>query len=83
MLPKWLWTWAILLLEGLSARRDARLRLAMAQLEMAKSRLAGNRVILAPEERNRLLRLGSALSHEVHDVLGIVSVKTYTCPQQG
>jgi len=34
-------------------------------------------VILSPEERGRLIRLGSELGHEVHDLLSIVTVKTY------
>ena len=77
MLANWLWFGMVVLGEAVAARRDARHRLVMSQLEMAKARLAGNRVILSPEERHRLLRLGSALGHDVHDALGIVSVKTY------
>ncbi len=39
--------------------------------------MPGNRVILSPEERQRLLRLGKRLEHRVDDLIGIVSVKTY------
>jgi hypothetical protein len=71
------WMGMMLMLAALAARRDARLRLAMAQLEIAKARLAGNRVLLSHEERQRFLRLGSELNHAVHDAMGLVSVNTY------
>ncbi len=73
----WLYMVVIFMLEAMAARRDARLQLALAQVEMAKARLSGNRVILTPEERQRLLRLGSQLNHDVHDAMRLVSVKTY------
>ena len=44
---------------------------------MLRAKLPGDRVILTPENRARLLRLGAAMNHDVHDVMGIVSVKTY------
>jgi putative transposase len=67
----------MMLVEAFSARRDARLQFALAQLEMAKARLPGNRVILSPEERARLMKLGAEIGHHVDDLISIVSVKTY------
>ncbi len=66
-----------LLAEAWSARRDARVRFLMAQIEMLRDRVPGNRVIVTPEERARLLGLGGAVGHETDDLIGIVSVKTY------
>ena len=76
-LPRWLMAVLMMLAETWSARRDARLRFLKLQVELLRAKLPGDRVILAPEDRARLLRLGSAMDHQVHDVMGIVSVKTY------
>ena len=78
MVPKWLMALGVMLVEGLSARRDAQMQFLKLQVELLRSHTPGNRVILAPEERTRLLKLGDALDHRVHDALQIVSVKTYT-----
>lgn len=52
-------TWLLMLvrvfLEAWSVRRDGRVRLLTAQIEMLRERLPGNRVILSPEVRARLL----------------------------
>jgi hypothetical protein len=77
MLPKWFTAFLVLMHEAWSARRDAHLRFLKAQIEMLQSRLPGNRVILAPEERQRLMKLGAEVEHRVEDTLDIVSVKTY------
>ena len=77
MLPKGLLLLATIVMEAFSARRDARLRFLHEQVALLKARVPGNRVILTPDERKNLLRLGSQLNHDVHDVLSIVSVKTY------
>jgi putative transposase len=65
------------LAQAWSARRDARVRFLMAQIQMLRAKLPGNRVIVAPEDRRRLLKLGEAMDHQVDDLIGIVSVKTY------
>lgn len=77
MLATWMRFGCALLVEAWSSRRDARVRLMMAQIEMLRVRLPGNRVILSPEERARLLRLGEKVGHVSDDLLGIVGVKTY------
>jgi putative transposase len=77
MLPKWLTALLVLLHEAWSARRDAHIRFLKLQVEMLKERLPGNRVILDPVERRRLMKIGAEVDHEVQDTLGIVSIKTY------
>ncbi len=63
--------------EAWSSRRDVQLRFLQIQVELLKQRIPGNRVILAPEERNRLLKFGQQIDHKVDDLIGIVTVKTY------
>jgi len=77
MLSNWLIVPLMLIAEAWSTRRDAKIRFLKLQLELYKEKVPGNRVILAPEERQRLLRLGKKLEHKVDDLIGIVSVKTY------
>jgi len=57
MVPKWLTALLVLLHEAWSTRRDAHIRFLTLQVEMLKSRLPGNRVILAPVERQRSRRI--------------------------
>lgn len=77
MLPNWLTMAFLFLVEAWSARRDARIRFLQLQVELLRQKLPGNRVILSPDDRRRLLRAGGEMDHRVHNVLGIVSVKTY------
>lgn len=76
-LASWVMMVLELLTEAWSARRDDRVRFLMAQVQMLRAKLPGNRVIVAPADRNRLLKLGAAIDHQVDDLIGIVSVKTY------
>ncbi len=73
----WFSTVMLIITEAWSVRRDVKLRMMKLQLELMRERLPGNRVILTPEERARLLRLGDEIEHQVHDVIDIVGVKTY------
>ena len=77
MLPRWLMAVLMLLTEAWSARRDTQIQFLKLQIELLRAKVPGDRVILAPEDRARLLRLGGSMGHQVHDVIGIVSVKTY------
>ncbi len=77
MLPTWFQAMLMVLFEASAARRDAQIRLLKVQVEMLRQRLSGNRVIVSPRERSRLLKLGAELNHQVDDLMGIVSVKTY------
>ncbi|NJO55958.1 MAG: transposase, partial [Rhodospirillales bacterium] len=75
--PRWVQVLLVLLSEHWSAHRSVQIRFLQLQIELLRDKLPGNRVILSPEERMRLLRAGAAMNHHVHDVIGIVSVKTY------
>ena len=77
VLTHWLMALFVMLAEAWSARRDAQVRFLKLQVELLRDKVPGGRVILAPEDRARLLRLGAAMNHDVHDVIGIVTVKTY------
>jgi len=77
MLPKWLMALLVLLHEAWSTRRDAHIRFLKLQVEILKERLPGNRVILDPVERRRLMKIGAEIDHRVEDTLGIVGIKTY------
>ncbi|MEM9108898.1 MAG: integrase core domain-containing protein [Planctomycetota bacterium] len=72
-----LWQAVFGVVETMATRRDARIRLLQAQIEMLQARVPGNRVILARAERSRLLRIGGELGHQLDDLLSIVAVKTY------
>jgi putative transposase len=77
VLPNWFTAFLVMLMEAWSARRDAHIRFLKLQVEMLRSRLPGNRVILDPAERQRLMKVGAEVEHAVQDILGIVSIKTY------
>jgi len=77
MLPKWLMAFVVLMQEAWSTRRDAHIRFLKLQVELLQSRLPGNRVILTPAERQRLMKIGAEADHAVEHTLEIVSIKTY------
>jgi putative transposase len=47
------------------------------QVELLKKRIPGNRVILDPDERRRLMKIGAEIDHRIEDTIEIVSIKTY------
>lgn len=77
MPTRWVHMLLALLAEVYSSRRDAQIRFLKLEVELLRAHIPGDRVILAPEERTRLLKLGAELDHRVHDLIGIVCVKTY------
>ena len=77
MAPKWLTALLVMLQEMWSTRRDAHIRLLKLQVELLKERLTGNRVILDPVERRRLMKIGAEIDHAVEDTIEIVNIKTY------
>ncbi len=66
-----------LLCEGFQARRDAHIRFLRVQVDVLRRKLDRNRVILSPEDRAHLLRVGGELGHDVKHILGIVTHQTY------
>ena len=77
MLRSWLTAAFVMLNEAWSARRDAQIRFLVLQIELLKACVPGNRVILNPVERMRLMKMGAEVNHRVEDTLRIVSIKTY------
>jgi len=77
MFPSWLVALLVLLRERWSVRRDAQIRFLTLQIEILRTRLPGNRVVLSPTERQRLLKIGVEVDHEVHHTIRIVTFKTY------
>ncbi len=75
--PRWFHAVIALILEALAARRDGQIRFLKAQVEILRRRLPGNRIIVDPIDRHRLLKLGLELDHKVEDILHLVSIKTY------
>jgi putative transposase len=76
-LPRWFTALLVLLQEAWSTRRDAHIRFLKLQVEMLHARLPGNRVIVSPAERLRLMKIGAEIDHKVEDTLHLVSIKTY------
>ena len=76
-MSRWLYVVLHLLFEAQAARRDARIRFLIAQVQILRRKLGGNRVIPSPDDRARLLAIGQELDHNVADVIGIVTPQTY------
>lgn len=74
---RWLYVALHLLAEAGAARRDARVRFLKAQVEILRRKLGGNRVIPSLDDRARLVAIGQELDHDVADVIGIVTPRTY------
>jgi putative transposase len=74
---RWFYVALHLLVEAGSARRDARIRFLKAEVEILRRKLGGSRVIPSPADRARLLAIGQELDHDVADVIGIVTPRTY------
>jgi len=75
---RWFYILPYLIHEAGAARRDARIRFLNAQVEILRRKLGGNRVIPSPEDRARLLAIGSEFNHDVGGVIGIVTRQTYS-----
>lgn len=75
---QWLFVAFHLLAEAGAARRDVRVRFLMAQVEILRRKLGGNRVIPSPDDRARLMAIGQELDHNVAGIIGIVTPQTYS-----
>jgi hypothetical protein len=60
---QWFFVAFHLLAEASAARRDVRVRFLMAQIEILRRKLGGNRVIPSPDDRAKLLSIGQELDH--------------------
>ncbi|MEM7626060.1 MAG: hypothetical protein AAF333_10570 [Planctomycetota bacterium] len=65
-----------LLQEWLQRRRDAQVRFLREENRILRSRLDQQRLILAPEERIRLLAIGAELRHQDKDLITVVQFRT-------
>jgi len=75
---RWFYVVLHLLSEAGAARRDVRVRFLQAQVEILRRKLGGNRVVPNPDDRARLMAIGQELDHNVADVIGIVTPRTYS-----
>lgn len=66
-----------LLFEFFSSRRDAHIRFLREENRIIRGRLDQQRLILTPEERSRLLRIGAELNHHVKGIISVVQYRTY------
>lgn len=58
-------------------RHNAQIRFLQAQIRMLRARIPSERIIVSPEERAELLRLGRELDHDVKELIRIVKPETY------
>ncbi len=63
--------------QWLRPRYNARLRLLEAQIRMLRSRIETSRIVPTPEERAELLQLGTAMDHDIDEVMHVVVPATY------
>ncbi len=66
-----------LLFDLFTTQRNAQIQFLRKENHILRSRLDGQRLILSPEERNRLLAIGRQLKHQVKDLISIVQFQTY------
>lgn len=64
------WRW-------LQPRHNLQIQFLQAQIRVLRARVKSERIILSPEERAELLRLGGELDHQVGDLLHVVKPETY------
>jgi len=63
--------------QWLRPRYNVRLRLLEAQIRMLRARIDTSRIVPTPQERAELLRLGSAINHDIDEVMHVVAPATY------
>ncbi|MEM6332657.1 MAG: hypothetical protein AAF823_04890 [Planctomycetota bacterium] len=68
-----------LLLALFSGKQRAQLRFVTEENRILRARLKQTRLILTPEERERLMAIGAEMDHRVH---GLISVATYATYQR-
>ena len=58
-------------------RQNAQLRLLKAQIQVLRTRIPTKRIILSPEEKAELLRIGAECGHEIDGLLEVAKPATY------
>lgn len=66
-----------LAMQWLYPRYNARMQFMELQIRMLRTRMDRSRILPTPRERADLIRLGSALDHEVDDIMHVVVPETY------
>jgi len=64
------WRW-------LQPRHNVQMQFLQAQIRVLRARVKSERILLSPEERAELLRLGSEMDHQVGELLHVVKPDTY------
>ena len=58
-------------------RRNAQLRLLKAQIQILRARIPTQRIILSPEEKAELLRIGAECGHDIDGLMEVAKPATY------
>ena len=58
-------------------RHNAQIRLLKAQIQILRNRIPTQRIILSPEEKAELLRIGAECGHEIDGLLEVAKPATY------
>ena len=66
-----------LLFEFFSCRRDAHIRFLREETRILRAKLDQQRLILSPEERSRLMKIGAELNQQAKGIISIVQCRTY------
>ena len=64
------WRW-------LQPRHNVQVQFLQAQIRVLRARVKSERILLSPEERAELLRLGGEMDHQVGELLHVVKPDTY------
>lgn len=66
-----------LVLQWFRPRYNAHLQLLQAQIRILRSRIDVSRIVLTPQEKAELLRLGAQIGHDIAEVMHVVQPETY------
>ncbi len=58
-------------------RQNAQLRLLKAQIQILRTRVPTQRIILSPEEKAELLRVGAECGHDIDRLMEVAKPATY------
>lgn len=58
-------------------RHNAQVRLLKAQIQILRTRIPMQRIILSPAEKAELLRIGAEFGHEIDGLLEVAKPATY------